>query len=339
MVTSKDVAALAGVSQATVSYVMNGTRPISEKTKKKVRAAIKQLGYYPNANARALAGQHAGVIAAVVRMNESTQFEELLPHISSMTREVRKRGASLMLVPAEEGMKAVRQLVGESVVDAVALFDIGHNDRRLPELAELDVPAVLVGTPGDSHGLISVDVDYPAVIDLAAAELAKSGVKKAVLVSEPLADEEGRYTWAIGNTESLWREAARSHGLELEIFNPASDAFSGVQPLGNRMREWHGNERIGLVVRRPRTTEWVLQLMLREGLAPGRDVALVSVCEDSFAASCGIPVTNVSPEAEQVSAKAIERLFDLMDGKPSGALHQLVMPKSTVRSTTPAIPS
>lgn len=56
MVTAKDVAKRAGVSQATVSYVMSGSRPISEATKKRVHRAMQDLGYVPNANARSLAG-------------------------------------------------------------------------------------------------------------------------------------------------------------------------------------------------------------------------------------------------------------------------------------------
>ena len=56
MVTARDVAKRAGVSQATVSYVMSGSRPISEATKKRVRKAMDELGYVPNINARSLAG-------------------------------------------------------------------------------------------------------------------------------------------------------------------------------------------------------------------------------------------------------------------------------------------
>ena len=55
MVSIKDVAKRAGVSQATVSYVMSGSRPISEATKKRVRKAMDELGYVPNINARSLA--------------------------------------------------------------------------------------------------------------------------------------------------------------------------------------------------------------------------------------------------------------------------------------------
>ncbi|MEU4601960.1 LacI family DNA-binding transcriptional regulator [Kribbella sp. NPDC023972] len=65
--TSKDVAALAGVSQSTVSYVLSGKRPISAETRQRVEDAIAELTYQPNAGARALRGRRTNVVALVVR--------------------------------------------------------------------------------------------------------------------------------------------------------------------------------------------------------------------------------------------------------------------------------
>ncbi|MEN9741398.1 MAG: hypothetical protein RIR66_354, partial [Actinomycetota bacterium] len=48
MATRADVAKLAKVSPSTVSYVLSGTRSISEETRKKVLSAIKELDYRPN---------------------------------------------------------------------------------------------------------------------------------------------------------------------------------------------------------------------------------------------------------------------------------------------------
>ena len=60
--TIKDVAALAGVSFATVSRVLDDHPDISRETKEKVRAACAQLGYVPNSAARRLAGRRRGEV-------------------------------------------------------------------------------------------------------------------------------------------------------------------------------------------------------------------------------------------------------------------------------------
>ncbi len=63
MVTIIDVAKAAGVSPSTVSHVLNGKRPISDATKKRVHDAIRALGYEPNPNAQALRSTSSGIIA------------------------------------------------------------------------------------------------------------------------------------------------------------------------------------------------------------------------------------------------------------------------------------
>lgn len=62
--TSADVARLAGVSRATVSYVLNNTRAvrISEPTRRRVREAAEELGYVPHAAARSLRAGHSRMV-------------------------------------------------------------------------------------------------------------------------------------------------------------------------------------------------------------------------------------------------------------------------------------
>ena len=64
--TLKDVAQEAGVSSATVSYILNGKRSISEETKARVMEAIKKLDYVPDLNARGLTMRDSKLIGVVV---------------------------------------------------------------------------------------------------------------------------------------------------------------------------------------------------------------------------------------------------------------------------------
>ncbi len=65
-VTIKEVAKLAGVSPSTVTRVVQNKSTISEETKKRVRAAMKELDYHPNLNARSLVSQSSQVIGLVL---------------------------------------------------------------------------------------------------------------------------------------------------------------------------------------------------------------------------------------------------------------------------------
>ena len=65
--TLADVARLAGVSSAVVSYVVNnGPRPVAPSTADRVRDAIAALGYRPNSHARALSTGSTGILGLIL---------------------------------------------------------------------------------------------------------------------------------------------------------------------------------------------------------------------------------------------------------------------------------
>src|SRR5690606_40496926 len=66
MVTLAEVAQHAGVSASTVSYVLSGKRSISVNTRQRVERSIHELGYHPNAGARALASSRSNIIALMI---------------------------------------------------------------------------------------------------------------------------------------------------------------------------------------------------------------------------------------------------------------------------------
>ena len=64
-VTGRDVAAVAGVTTATVSKVLNGSTEVSDATRQRVMDAIQRLGYRPNSVARGLRGQRTQTIGLI----------------------------------------------------------------------------------------------------------------------------------------------------------------------------------------------------------------------------------------------------------------------------------
>lgn len=82
--TRTDVARLAGVSTAVVSYVTNdGPRPVAAATREKVLAAMRELDYRPNAVARALRLQRAQAVGLVVPDVSNTYFGALARELSN----------------------------------------------------------------------------------------------------------------------------------------------------------------------------------------------------------------------------------------------------------------
>ena len=87
-VTSEDVAHLAGVSRATVSYVVNnGPRPVAHETRQRVLQAIQKLGYQPNAVARNLRMQRSSTLGLIVPDTHNPYFSEVARGIERIAFE------------------------------------------------------------------------------------------------------------------------------------------------------------------------------------------------------------------------------------------------------------
>jgi LacI family transcriptional regulator len=100
--TQVDVARLAGVSRATVSYVVNGLTggrvPISEETRQRVLAAVEELGYEPDARARALRSGNTKAIGLIIPDIRNPHFWEAA---NGAEQEARASGYNLLLSSAD----------------------------------------------------------------------------------------------------------------------------------------------------------------------------------------------------------------------------------------------
>jgi len=334
VVTSKDVARIAGVSQSTVSYVMSGRRPISEETRRRVEAAIQQLTYQPNAGARALASQRTQVIGLVVPFEPVDDTPGLLPFIETIAACAREQDYDVLLVTADEGAAGLRRLAGRSLCDAIVMMDIGATDGRIPVATELSVPVILIGVPDDSAGLHCVDLDFTLAGRLAVDELAACGHRRIVVIGYSAALLARRVNY-VGRFLRGTESAAADHGLEYHVVSPVTLGRAGAAAAVDRALAV-GGERPGIVVPSGGVIQHVLQNLHERGAVPGRDLSVVGLCPDVVADNMIPPVSNVSVEPRDVSRRAMQILFSLLDrdtAPPPGQV-QLVAPRLTLRTTT-----
>src|SRR3954452_14312357 len=217
--TSKDVARIAGVSQSTVSYVMTGKRPISERTRRRVLAAMEQLTYEPNAGARALAGRRTQVVALVVPFGAGSEVAGLVPFIETIAGCARANDHEVLLVTADQGSAGLRRLAGRALCDAIIMMDIRKQDDRVPVAASLPVPVVLVGVPDDPAGLYCVDLDFEAAARMAVDELVDTRHDEAVVLGYPAATMERRVNFVGRFLRSALRQA-QFRDLRMTVLEP-----------------------------------------------------------------------------------------------------------------------
>lgn len=130
-VTIKDVANRAGVSTATVSYVINNTRFVSEAASQKVRKALAELKYSPNTVARSLRVRSTKIIGMVVPQISNPSFTDA---IHGVEKVLRKNGYKLLINEADEDWRAevsIIKVFNSMFVDGVIIFASGKQPAML----------------------------------------------------------------------------------------------------------------------------------------------------------------------------------------------------------------
>ncbi|RWZ51384.1 LacI family transcriptional regulator [Halobacillus fulvus] len=153
-VTIKDVAKAAGVAPSTVSRVIADHPRISLATKKRVKKAMKEMGYHPNANARSLANRSSQTIGVVMpagadKALQNPFFPEVLRGISAVAH---KMDYSMLLNTGEtedEIFEGVQRMVYSNRTDGIILLYSKLNDSVTNFLLEQNFPFVVVGKPSE----------------------------------------------------------------------------------------------------------------------------------------------------------------------------------------------
>jgi LacI family transcriptional regulator len=158
------VAKRAGVSLATVSRVINGQNNVTEKTKKLVQDAIKELGYRPSALARGLATNRSTNIGIVI---PGTNYVYICNMLSGMTDIAKIYGYQTTLFVTrrskEDAQKAIEKLIS-SHVDGAVIFDDELDEGEIKYIQNYNIPLVVIGHEMSDEKLSSITLDYNSTL-------------------------------------------------------------------------------------------------------------------------------------------------------------------------------
>ncbi len=188
--TMRDIATLAGVSQSTVSRVLNdvATRvPITEDTRTRVNEAARRLGYRPNPLARGLRGAPTMLLGAVVRDITDPFFAGA---IEALSEAARSRGYNLVLghahSRADEAIALTTVLETRHCDAIILLGDMQDQPRLLEDLRDSSVPVVALWQGSNPLDVPTVDVDNRAGVLAGLEHLVELGHSRIAFVSARL---------------------------------------------------------------------------------------------------------------------------------------------------------
>ncbi|MFE9865174.1 LacI family DNA-binding transcriptional regulator [Streptomyces sp. NPDC005506] len=334
MVTLAEVAQHAGVSASTVSYVLSGKRSISMSTRERVERSIQQLGYHPNAGARALASSRSNIIALMVPLRTDMYVPVMMEIAIAVATSARAHGYDVLLLTGEEGPAAVRRIAGSSLADAMILMDVELHDERLPLLLETDRAAVLIGLPAETAGLTCVDLDFEATGALCVEHLAGFGHREIAVIGEAAAVYE-RHTGFAERTMDGVRTKAQQTGVRV-LHRPCEGGYAAMErTLARIFDERPGTT--GFIVQNESAVEPLLNLLRQQGRAVPEDVSVVAICPEQLSSEASVRLTSVAIPAQEMGRRAVEQVVAKLAGRGTDEV-ELLAPELTVRASSGPAP-
>lgn len=176
--TIKDIARVCGVSEATVSYVINGKRVLKADTRERVFQVMREMNYHPSAVARGLSGKKAHTLGVLFPVIESTGFVTN-PYATGLLQGVflqaQREGFNVTLFTSNwENAQVSAPPLRDGRTNGVLVIAPPLGSDILSRLASLHVPVVGISAPKHA-GVAVVDVDDEAGVQLATQHLIELG--------------------------------------------------------------------------------------------------------------------------------------------------------------------
>lgn len=334
-VSLKHVAARAGVSVQTASKVLNGRElRVAAETAERIRAAARELGYYPNQIARSLLGQSTmtiGLIAGSLRDPALAEF------VVGAEREARRQGHSVLVSDladdSDEGAEVVRTLIERRVDGIVAAAPQLEENLEVSDLLLRYVPVVsLHHVPGGVVPLVGSN--HREVGQLAAGHLVECGRRVIGTVAGPFRRRVVRSR--LRGAEQRLHEAGLEPSEDLVV---EADWSPGGAAAATHLLLQREPRLDAIFVHSDLMAVGVLDALAERGRKVPDDVAVVSCDDLPLAAHLRPSLTTVHLPFSETGAQAVSLLLRLTSGEKLGPGPWLLPVELVIRQSSGGAPA
>ena len=233
--TMNDVARLAGVTQATVSYVINNSANISDEVKERVNSAIEQLNYRPNYNARALKMCQSNIIGIILPDIVNQYYSRMVEYLEDLL--IKENHHTMVYTtlynPAYE-KELIQRLLSLDVRGIIVLYQLSDFENwNILKRSGKDIIALEGGVYCSQIGIPNVKTDSFTGGYIATKHLLDLGLKRIAFihqtaVNESLHDRFAGYTQAM-NDAGLYQPA------DIYYIENTNDRYLEWEKVGNQI--------------------------------------------------------------------------------------------------------
>jgi len=309
VITIKDIARRAGVSVATVSYVVNQTRYVSPELAIRVRNAIEELGYSPNANARSLRQKNTQMIGLIVPDSSNPFFAEIAKGIEDAGYD---KGYSVILCNSNAQIErelVYLDLLRSKRVDGIIFIATSNHVEHIRPFATAGIPVVTFyrDNPGldiDTFRIDNFHAGYIAtrhLIDLGHREIACIQPASAIT---PSAQRVEGYKKAMEESGLVWDEAIMPRG-DNRVGGGKDAAQSLIKSGRNFSAVFSTNDAMAI---------GAMRVLRSLGYKIPQTISIVGVDDIILASYTEPPLTTVSQPKYEAGSQAVEFLIQRIEG-------------------------
>jgi DNA-binding LacI/PurR family transcriptional regulator len=330
--TIRDVARRAGVGVGTVSRVLNGSPSVSGDTRRRVQCAIDELHFVPNLSARRLSTGRTGEIAVIAPFFTRPAFIERLRGVQERLLE---SAYDLNLYNVETPRRrdqCLREAPRARRADGVIILSLPPRDDDLPYLAQAETPIVLVDANHPSLSALNrIIVDDVCGGRAAAQHLIDLGHRRIAFLSDWL-DSPFNFTSSRDRYLGYCR-ALKEAGADVrpEYFTQGEHSLSEARRSTLAL--------LGLPL--PPTAIFaasddqalgVLEAARDAGLRVPADLSVIGYDDIEIAAYVGL--TTIRQQLYESGRRGVELLLEMLQGKRTEVVCEILPTELIVRSTT-----
>lgn len=316
-ITQRLIAQLAGVSQSTVSLVLNnrneGSVRIPQETRARILQVIEETGYVPDPSARRLAGGDNHMLGVFTYEpafpTESLDF--YTPLLAGIEAGAEIVGSDVLLFTSAPVVDGRRQLFHERnrlrLTDGVLLLGVEMDPDDLSRLAEGDFKVVAVGRR-DTPNIPYVGIDYAtAAFDLV-ARAAGLGHERAIFLHRTSLGES-----VLDRRRGVVEGAAAAR---IALTNRATDGDQ-LEADWAAVREADATL---LIVEEPALAAALLDCATRDGVSVPDELSIVALGSVARPGAAAVEITRLAPPREELGQRAVAllaRILEEGDGVPA----------------------
>ncbi len=327
--TLDEVAAHAGVSRSVASRAMNNASHVSQAKRDAVLKAARDLGYAPNATARALATSKVGSVVLVVGNEDPTSFGApfFSQIIVGIATALAKAELDLtLLMAASDAESRLERLLRSRRADGVMLMATHGEDPLLKVTAATDIPVVFCGRPLTEEPRWYVDADNRGGARKATEHLLKSGRRRIATITGPM-DLEASVARYRG-----FADAMAVHGLASDWAQEADFSHEGGAQAMTRLLTAHP-DLDAVFAASDNMAAAAVRVLKARGRAVPEDVAVVGFDDLGTAAQTDPPLTTVSQPLHALGHETASMLVRLIAGEDPSPM--ILPTRLVVRASAP----